>query len=404
MRALLQVLCAVTALLAGVLAAGEARAAQAFAPQLIARGAALSAVGGCAGCHTAPGGQPYAGGAEVSTPFGVIYGTNITPDPDAGIGRWSLADFDRAIRRGLRPHGEPLYPAMPFDHYSGLADQDVRALYAFFMTRAPVKARPPSNRLVPPLGFRPLLYLWRLLFFRPAPTPSDRGAYLVQVLGHCGACHTPHGLFGQEQRAKGLAGGWSDGWLAPPLDAASPASSAWTADRLYAYFTTGLDVDHAASAGPMGEVVRGLSQAPDADRRTIAAYLAASMRPARAPPQPPAIDQAALAAFAHPRGARLFEGACSNCHEAGATMMLQGRPGLERGSPLWEPYPRDTFKIVLDGLEPPIGESGPFMPPFADAFRDDDLAELVAYLRARFTRRPPWTGLPAAARKARAAR
>jgi nicotinate dehydrogenase subunit B len=401
MRALSRSLCGLAALLAG-LALGAARA-QPADPQLIARGAALSALGGCRGCHTARGGAAYAGGGAVSTPFGVVYGTNITPDPATGIGRWTLADFDQAVRRGLRPSGQPLYPAMPFDHYAGLADGDVRALYAFLMTRPAVRAASPPNRLIPPLGFRPLLHLWRALFFHPAPPPAERGAYLVQTLGHCGACHTPHGLFGEEQQDKALAGGWAEGWYAPALNAASPASSAWTEDRLYAYLTTGLDLDHAASAGPMGAVARDLSQAPDADRRAIAAYLAGTMR-GSAPLQPPTLDRAAAAASAHPRAAQLFEGACSACHAPGATMMLQGRPGLERGSPLWESDPRDTIKIVLDGLEPPIGESGPFMPAFADSFRDEDLAELMAYLRARYTDKPAWTDLAAAVRKARAAK
>ena len=201
-----------------------------------------------------------------------------------------------------------------------------------------------------------------------------------------------------------MAGGWSEGWHAPALNAASPASSAWTEERLYAYLTTGLDLDHAAAAGPMGPVARDLSQAPEADRRAMAAYLAAVMHAARAPVEPATIDKAASAAAAHPRAAQLFDGACATCHTTGATMMLQGRPGLERGTPLWESDPRDTLKIVLEGLDPPIGESGPFMPAFADSFRDDDLSELTAYLRARYTDRPAWSGLPAAVRKARMAR
>ena len=123
-----------------------------------------------------------------------------------------------------------------------------------------------------------------------------------------------------------------------------------------------------------------------------------------APAQPPTLDSEAAAAAAHPRAAALFEGSCAACHTPGAAMMLQGRPGLERGSPLWEADPRDTIKIVLDGLEPPIGESGPFMPAFADSFRDEDLGELTAYLRVRYTDKPPWKNLPAAVRKAKAAK
>ncbi len=401
MRSLYKSLYGLAAMLAGV-ALGTAHA-QAPASPVLARGAALAAVGGCRGCHTAKGGPSYAGGGVVSTPFGVIYGTNITPDHDTGIGGWTLADFDKAVRRGLRPGGQPLYPAMPFDHYAALTDADVSALYAFIMTRPAVRSTPPANRLIPPLGLRPLMHLWRVLFFRPAPAPKDRGAYLVQALGHCGACHTPHGMLGQEHQRQALAGGWSEGWYAPALNAASPASSAWTEERLYAYLTTGLDTDHAAAAGPMGDVTRALAEATEADRHAIAAYLAATMRGA-APMQAPALDKEAAAAAAHPRAAVLFEGSCAACHTSGAAMMLQGRPGLERGSPLWESDPRDTIKIVLDGLEPPTGESGPFMPAFADSFRDEDLAELTAYLRVRYTDKPPWKDLLAAARKARAAK
>ena len=229
--------------------AGWAATRPMFAPDLQARGAALAKLGDCMVCHTAPGGKPYAGGGAVPTPFGVVYGTNITPDLDTGIGRWSLADFDKALRRGTRRGGAPLYPAMPYDHYSALTAADVQALYAFMMTREPVRAAPPGNRLVPPLGFRPLLYIWKALFFHPAAPPPERGQYLVETLGHCGACHTPHGWLGDEQRAKALDGGWAEGWYAPPLNAASPASSAWTEERLYLYLRTGLDPAHAASAG-----------------------------------------------------------------------------------------------------------------------------------------------------------
>ena len=260
MRSLYKSLYGLAAMLAGV-ALGTAHA-QAPASPVLARGAALAAVGGCRGCHTAKGGPSYAGGGVVSTPFGVIYGTNITPDHDTGIGGWTLADFDKAVRRGLRPGGQPLYPAMPFDHYAALTDADVSALYAFIMTRPAVRSTPPANRLIPPLGLRPLMHLWRVLFFRPAPAPKDRGAYLVQALGHCGACHTPHGMLGQEHQRQALAGGWSEGWYAPALNAASPASSAWTEERLYAYLTTGLDTDHAAAAASLSRAGACIGAAP----------------------------------------------------------------------------------------------------------------------------------------------
>ncbi len=385
----------------GCLAAAQTRPALAFTPGLIAEGAALAHVGDCAGCHTAEAGRSYAGGRPVGTPFGTIYATNITPDLATGIGRWSLADFDRALRQGVRRDGARLYPAMPYDHYASLTADDVEALYAFMMTRAPVEAAAPRNHLVPPLGFRPLLSLWNRLFFRPKPPPADRGAHLAQALGHCGACHTPRGPLGNEKTDQAFAGGAVDGWSAPALNAASPASSAWTEARLFTYLRTGLDTDHAAAAGPMGPVTHELALAPEADVHAIAAYFAAGMRPAGAPASPPSADRAGLAARAHPAGAALFDGACAACHAGGAPMMLSGRPGLTRGSPLWEEDPRDTLQIMLQGLTPPTADAGPFMPPFADALRDADLAELAAYMRQRFTDRPAWSGLEGAVGRAR---
>ena len=378
--------------------------APSFSPALIAQGAALARLGDCAFCHTADGGRAFAGGRPVATPFGTVYATNITPDGETGAGRWTLADFDAALRRGVRRGGAQLYPAMPYDHYASLRPEDVRALYAFVMTRQPVFARTPGTRLIPPLGFRPLMLAWKWLFFHPQPPAADRGAYLVQALGHCGACHTPHGALGDERQAKALSGGVAEGWVAPALDAASPASSAWTEDRLYAYLRTGLDADHAAAAGPMGPVAHELARADEADVRAIAAYVAGRMRLAKAPAAPPVLDHAVQAAQADPEGAALFDGACAACHGQGAPMMLSGRPGLERGSPLWEDDPRDALQIMLQGLNPPAADAGPAMPAFADTLRNDQLAELGAYMRRRFTDQPAWSGLRAAAAKARRAR
>jgi mono/diheme cytochrome c family protein len=239
-----------------------------------------------------------------------------------------------------------------------------------------------------------------MLFLRHGPLADDpsrsaqwnRGRYLAEALGHCSACHTPRNLLGAEDAKRPYAGGWSDGWYAPPLNAASPARPPWTADSLHAYLRTGLSLDHAAAAGPMGPVTRGLAQAPDADVQAIAVYIA-SMRP-----QPPArgtlpvTDHAAAAARAHSQGAGLFAGACATCHEVGAPMMTQGRPNLSLGTPLHEADPRDTLQIILQGLAPPVGRAGPFMPGFAASLTDAQLADLLAYLRARYSDDPPWVG------------
>jgi len=388
------------------LAAGAQTASSPAANTQVALGAALSKEGNCAVCHTADGGAPYAGGRPIATPFGKVFASNITPDRDTGLGRYSRADFERAMHRGVRVDGTELYPAFPYDHFTGAGDRDIDALYAFLMTRRPVHAVTPPPQLIPPLGFRPLMKLWKAFFFRPAPfspTPGksdqwNRGAYLVQTFGHCGACHTPHGFLGAEQKAKAFDGWYAEGWYAPPLNGKTPAVTPWTEERLFTYLRTGLDANHAAAAGPMGEVTHDLARAPEADVRAMAVYLADLMnRPPRSAP----VDRAQEAAVQHPLGAQLYAGACAACHEPGAPMMREGRPPLPLGTPMHEDDPRDTLAIVLTGLRPPVGAAGPYMPAFGASFTDDQLAELAAYLRARFSTQPAWSRLPAAVAKAR---
>ena len=383
-----------------------------FDPALVARGANLARLGNCVSCHQAAGGRPYAGGYPIKTPFGTIYGSNITPDAATGIGSWSPAAFRRAMHEGVGRDGSHLYPAFPYTHYAGVADGDVDALYAFLMTRPAVRAVPPANRMIPPLGFRPLLAGWKLLFFDPQPVVADprqsaawnRGRYIGETLAHCTACHSPRGLLQQEKRGdRAYDGGWSGGWYAPPINAHSPAVRAWTVERLDAYFRTGLSTAHAAAAGPMGPVTYNLALAAPADVRAMATYSAWQMRAApaaRAEPRLP--DRRALARQRHPEGARLYDGACAVCHEPGAAMMVAGRPALPLGTPLHEANPRDTIQVILKGLKPPVAPRGPYMPAFADALDDRQVAEVVAYLQARHGTGPAWPDLEtdvAAARK-----
>ncbi len=185
----------------------------AFAPERISRGAELAAIGDCAVCHTAPGGRPYAGGRGVPTPFGAVYATNITPDPASGIGTWSEAAFRRAMRDGIDRDGHHLYPVLPYPHFTRATDDDIGALYAFIMTRAPVQAETPVNRLPFPLNQRVPLAGWNLLFLQPGPWQPDpahdatwnRGAYLVEAVGHCGACHTPQRARRRARRQRSAA-------------------------------------------------------------------------------------------------------------------------------------------------------------------------------------------------------
>lgn len=364
-----------------------------FATAEIERGAALARVGNCTSCHTAATGRPFAGGVPIVTQFGTLHGSNITPDPATGIGHWSQPAFVRAMRQGVARDGSHLYPAFPYDHFSGITDPDLRALYAYLMTRTPFHADTPANRLIPPLGFRPLLAGWKLLFFRPAalvPNPQhdavwNRGAYLGEGIAHCGGCHSPRGALGDEKRDKPYAGGWVEGWYAPPLDATSPAVRAWTADRLYTYLRTGLSTTHAAAAGPMGEVAANLAQVPEADVRAIASYYATTMANAPASHHEPTLfDRKRTASATEPAGAALFAGACAACHEPGAPMMVAGRPALPLGSQLHESNPRDMIQTILKGVSPPVGAHGPFMPPYGNTLTDQQVAQLVGYLQARY--------------------
>ncbi|MGI4745096.1 MAG: c-type cytochrome [Janthinobacterium lividum] len=387
----------------------DPKSVPAFDQAGVAHGANLARIGDCAVCHTSPSGSFNAGGRPVRTPFGEVYASNITPDPATGIGTWSRAAFVRAMRRGVRRDGAYLYPAFPYNHYTHLSDHDLDGLYAFLMTRTAVSAVTPDNRLVFPLGFRPLLAGWDLLFLRTGAVPNapdhsaewNRGHYLAESLAHCGACHTPRNVFGAEKSEEAYSGGWADGWFAPPLNTRSPALRPWTSDRLYLYLRTGLDPDHAAAAGPMGPVSYQLARAPEADVRAIADYIASLMPPPSSPDPIPAPDHADEAAKAVPDGAVLFAGACATCHGTGAPMMLAGRPPLGFGTPLHESTPRDTIQIVLQGLKPPAGPSGPYMPAFGDSLTDRQIADIVGYLRERFDDHGHWPDLLHAVQAAR---
>src|SRR6266436_6955256 len=253
-----------------------------FLAELIAKGEALAGAGYCATCHTAKGGATYAGGYGMPTPFGIIYSTNITPDPETGIGRWSLEAFTRAMHEGVARDGSHLFPAFPYDHFTKLSDDDVRALYAYFMTRAPVRAPARTNELAFPLNIRYLQEGWKLLFFRSGRFEPDdgktaewnRGAYLADGLSHCGACHTPRNSLGAEKAGDAYAGATVDNWIAPPLTAANPAPVPWAQEELYSYLHDGVSVLHGTAAGPMSPVVHGLSVLPEADVRAIAVYFA----------------------------------------------------------------------------------------------------------------------------------
>ncbi|MCW5734722.1 MAG: c-type cytochrome [Enhydrobacter sp.] len=382
-----------------------------FARKLVIEGEQLAKLGNCAGCHTAEPGRPLAGGRSLATPFGTIFAANITPDAETGIGTWSRAAFDRAMRRGIARNGKHLYPAFPYDHFTHASDGDVEALYAWLMTRPAIASRAPETRLDGVVAFRPLIAGWNLLFLGEGPLEPDparssdwnRGRALAEGLAHCGGCHTPRNRFGAEDRSRAYDGAMVEGWYAPPLNARSPAVRRWTADRLHLYLRTGLSPTHAAAAGPMGDVTRALAQARDEDVRAIAVYFASlmSQAPAARQDQHDAMDRQLVAQQAHPEAAVLFAGACAVCHEPGAPMMQQGRPPLAWGTPLQVDNAHDTVRIIMEGLASPAGPAGPAMPAFADILDDGQVGALAAYLRARFTDKPPWSDIGAAVAHAR---
>lgn len=380
-------------------------------PALVAQGAALAALGNCVGCHAAPGGAPYAGGRQIPTPFGTLYSSNITPDAETGIGTWSEAAFARALREGVDRQGRHLYPALPYNHYTILSDADMQALHAFLRARPPVHSVPSPNELVFPLNLRPLLAGWKLLFldrtpFRPNPIRSaawNRGAYLVEGLGHCGGCHTPRNALGAEKRDRAFQGGEAEGWDAPPLRAAfSWSPTPWSEESLFNYLRHGTDGQHSTAGGPMAEVSRELRAAPEADVRAMAVYLATLEAPTG--PVSEALAHRpwpeAMAAGSNAGGV-VFAGACAVCHANGTPTAQAGYPSLLLGAALNGPSPRNAIRAVLRGLGPPEPGASALMPPFADILTDAQVAAVLRMLRASLPGRPPWADLEAAVRDAR---
>jgi mono/diheme cytochrome c family protein len=366
----------------------------AFNSGLVAKGAELAAIGNCAVCHTTPGGTSYAGSRALPTPFGIIYSSNITPDSETGIGNWSEEAFRRALRDGLNRQGRHLYPAFPYDHFTHLTDDDIHALYAYIITREPAHSIPPANKLQSPYNVRSLLAGWKLLFL-DRDTPNDdatksaqwnRGRYLVESAAHCGACHTPRNFMGAEIKSRAFDGGVSEGWDAPSLNSSSPAPKAWTADQLFTYLRTGWQAQHGGAAGPMASVTENLVDVPENDIRAIAVYIVSLSNGQQDKPLP------SQRAPANSTAAVIYAGACGVCHDKPAGSASQGLP-LLLSSSLHEPRPRNTINIILRGIARQPGEPGPFMPAFDGMLSDSQIAELVAYVRDRFTNESPWSNI-----------
>ena len=392
--------------------------ASAYAAATIAKGRRLAALGDCAVCHTQANGIINAGGRVIETPFGVIYSTNITPDPETGIGAWSYPAFERAMREGIHRDGRHLYPAFPYNHFAKTSDADLQALYAYLMAQPAVKSVSPETKLAFPYNLRPLMAGWNALFHDSATFAADatksatwnRGAYLVEGLGHCGACHTPRNALGAEKTEAYLAGGFAEGWEAPPLTSLSRAPIPWSEDELFAYLRTGESRFHGTAAGPMAPVVKELAALPDDDIRAMAVYLGSFNDTAIGK-----AEQEVLAAkleastdmrtvSASSVGARLYDGACAVCHKVGGAPLFGSRPSLALNSNLHSAMPDNLIQVILHGIAAPASSDLGYMPGFKDSFNDRQIAELVSWLRRQFAPdKSPWTDVDAAIGRARQA-
>jgi mono/diheme cytochrome c family protein len=369
----------------------------------VERGRVLALAGNCAGCHTARGGAPYSGGHAIATPFGVLYGPNITPDVETGIGRWSADDFWRALHDGRSRDGSPLYPAFPYTSYTRVGREDSDALFAYLRSIAPVRQASRSHALRFPYDQRWLLSIWRALWFRPGefrPDPArpadwNRGAYLVQGLGHCSACHTERNALGASRSGSELAGGHLDawGWYSPALTSNGEAGVGhWPVARIVALLGTGVAPDAVAS-GPMAAVVyQSLQHLPDADLRAIAVYLK-SLAPALAPPAPPrgtASERPASGERA--LGAKLYEQHCESCHRPGGEGAAPAYPALAGNRAVTLAEPGNAIRAVLLGGFAPgtAGNPRPYgMPPFGHTLGDAEIAAVVSYIRGAWGNRAP---------------
>ncbi|GAB2907767.1 c-type cytochrome [Paralcaligenes ginsengisoli] len=375
---------------------------------LMARGAYLAKVGDCAGCHTAAtSSAPFAGGLALGSPFGTIYSTNITPDKQTGIGRYSYADFERALRDGVRRDGKRLYPAMPYPSFTKISEPDMRALYAYFMHGVqPVDNRPPETDLPFPFNQRWGLAFWDMAFVsheRFTPTADhdvlwNRGAYIVQSLGHCGACHTPRGP-GMEERGYDesskhyLAGAVNDNWYASSLDGDMGSGLGRLSEQdIVSFLKTGHGVNtHVVTFGSMVRVVEISTQYyKDNDLKAVAHYLKslpASEKTGAYKPESLAAQQAVASlktgAIERP-GAGLYMSFCMKCHQADGHGKAQKFPALAGNPAVLAADTTSLIRLLLEGGASPQTLGGPEhrkMPAFSGKFTDTEIARVLTFVR-----------------------
>nr|WKF61897.1 Gluconate 2-dehydrogenase cytochrome c subunit [Paraburkholderia busanensis] len=378
---------------------------QAQAHTQIAHGEYLARAGDCIACHSTPAGKPFAGGLKFDTPIGAIYSTNITPDRDTGIGSWTFAQFDRAVRAGVKPNGDTLYPAMPFPSYARLSEDDMHALYAYFTQGvAPVTQ---SNRpvdIVWPLSMRWPLGIWRHLF-APEPVAFEarhyadpviaRGAYLVQGLGHCGACHTPRAVTMQERSLTDLDGtGFLSGGA--PIDGWVPSSlrgnprtgiGAWSEADIVQFLKTGR-TQHSAAFGGMTDVVQhSMQHMSDADLTAMARYLK-TLPSNDARETPYAYDDTAAHALrggdASATGAAVYRDNCMACHRSDGRGYNRVFPALGGNPVVQGKDATSLIHVLLTGSTLEGTKTAPSsftMPPFGWRLNDQEVADVTNFVR-----------------------
>ncbi|AOK32629.1 alcohol dehydrogenase [Burkholderia singularis] len=409
-----QVLAGAAKALAALALGAIVPAAAAAAPAddaLVARGAYLAKAGDCIACHTAPRGKPFAGGLPMMTPMGAIYSTNITPDSQTGIGGYTEADFTRALREGVAKDGHNLYPAMPYTAYAKLRDDDVKALYAYFMRGVePVQQANRASDIPWPLNMRWPLKIWNAVFLdktiyqdKPGKDAAwNRGAYLVQGLGHCGSCHTPRGVALQEKALdeRGpafLSGALIDNWFASNLTGEfNTGLGRWSDAEVVQFLKTGAN-RHASAFGSMTDVVNHSTQwlTPD-DLGAIARYLKTLPAAGGNGAPPYRYDaQATQALLAHPAsdaGAKVYAAYCMHCHgvdgNAFAPLLapLAGNPNVLEANPasLINVTLNGTADLVIDGLPAAYP-----MPKFADVLTDQQVTDVLTFMRAGWNNGAP---------------
>lgn len=379
-----------------------------FPPGQVEKGRVLAGAGYCATCHTAKGGEPYAGNYAMETGFGTIYATNLTPDVETGIGAYSQEAFRRAMHEGVARDGRHLFPAFPYDHFTKMSDEDVDAIYAFIMSEvAPVRSVQKENELPFPLNLRFLQAGWKMLFvdFGQYETVADkspewnRGAYLAEGVTHCGACHTPRNILGAEKSGEQYAGAEIDRWQAPALTAANASAVPWNAAEFREYLIEGSSTYHGIAAGPMGPVVHeGVRELPDSDLTAISVYLADKVGGDGLDPADSDIVRASLERntpdrrYRQAEGERLYTTACAACHY-NAKAIRAGRPDLGINSSVNQDDPSNLIQVILYGVTSHQGTKGVVMPGFRQALSDDQVAQIAAYLRADRAQKPAWENL-----------